>query len=58
MGIIAGNIIAAIPIVQLNIKIKVAIGFNVIIASIMSGCTKEKIHAIAETEIIETKIIF
>ena len=33
-------------------------GFKVIIASIMSGCTKEKIHAIAETEIIETKIIF
>jgi hypothetical protein len=58
MGIIAGNIMAAIPIVQLNIKIKVAIGFNVIIASIVSGCTKENIHAIAETEIIETKIIF
>ena len=33
-------------------------GFKVIIASIMSGWTKEKIHAIAETEIIETKIIF
>ena len=58
MGIIAGNIMAAIPIVQLNIKIEVAMGFNVIMASIMSGWTKEKIHAIAETEIIETRIIF
>jgi len=58
MGIIAGNIMAAIPIVQLNIKIKVAMGFSVIIASIMSGCIKEKIHEIAETEIIEIKIIF
>ena len=58
MGIIAGNIMAAIPIVQLNIKIEVAIGFKVIIASIMSGCSKENIHAIAETEMIETRIIF
>ncbi len=49
---------AAIPIVQLNIKIEIAIGFKVIIASIMSGCPKEKIHAIAETEMIETRIIF
>lgn len=58
MGIIAGNIMATIPIVQLNIKIKAAMGFNVIIDSIMSGCSKEKIHAMTEIEIIETKIIF
>jgi hypothetical protein len=37
MGTIAGNIIAAIPIVQLAVNIDTAVGFSVIMASIISG---------------------
>ena len=35
---------AAIPMVQLIVNIVTAIGFRVIMASIMSGCSMEKSH--------------
>jgi hypothetical protein len=58
MGTIAGNIMAAIPIVQLDTNIVTAMGFSVIIASIMSGCSMEKSHAAKEIKTIETNIVF
>jgi len=58
IGIIAGNIMAAIPIVQLIVNIVTAIGFSVIIASIMSGCLMEKSHVMAKMEMRGINIIF
>ncbi|VFJ14831.1 hypothetical protein [Candidatus Nitrosocosmicus franklandus] len=58
MGIIAGNIITAIPMVQFIINIVTAIGFKVIMASIMSGCSMEKIYMILEMESKDKNIIF
>jgi glycopeptide antibiotics resistance protein len=58
MGTIAGNIIAAIPIVQLDTNIATAMGFSVIMASIMSGCSMEKSQAITEIKTTETDIVF
>ena len=37
MGVMAGNIIAAIPAVQLAAKTEIAIGLYVVIAAIISG---------------------
>lgn len=58
IGIIAGNIMAAIPTVQLIVNIVTAIGSRVIIASIMSGCLMEKSHVMEEMEMREINIIF
>ena len=58
IGIIAGNIMAAIPMVQLIVNIVTAIGFRVIMASIMSGCSMEKSHVMTEIEMREMNIIF
>jgi hypothetical protein len=58
IGIIAGNIIAAIPMVQLIANIVTANGFRVIMASIISGCSIEKYQVMAEMEIINESIIF
>ncbi len=58
IGIIAGNIMAAIPMVQLIVNIVTAIGFNVIMASIISGCSMEKNQVMAEIEMRTINIIF
>ena len=49
---------AAIPMVQLIVNIVTAIGFSVIMASIMSGCSMEKSHVMTEIEMREMNIIF
>ena len=51
----AGNIIAAIPTVQLIVKIATAMGFRVIMACIISGWSIEKIHVTIETVRREVK---
>jgi hypothetical protein len=58
MGTIAGNIMAAIPIVQLDTNIATATGFSVIMASIMYGCSMEKSHETTKIKTIETNIVF
>jgi hypothetical protein len=58
IGIIAGNIMAAIPTVQLIVNIVTAIGFSVIMASIMSGCSMEKSQVMTEIESRDKSIIF
>ena len=51
---------AAIPTVQLTVNINTAIGFSVIIVSIiiMSGCLIENNHATKEVKMRNTRIIF
>lgn len=44
--------------VQFIINIVTAIGFKVIMASIMSGCSMEKIYMILEMESKDKNIIF
>lgn len=58
IGEIAGNIIAAIPVVQLAVNKEIAIGSYVIIALIMCGWSFDIIQANAEDEINEIRIIF
>jgi hypothetical protein len=58
MGVMAGNIIAAIPAVQLGVKSEIARGSMVVIAVIMSGCHIDATHAIADVAINETTIAF
>ena len=58
IGIIAGNIMAAIPMVQLIVNMLTAFGLSVIIASIMSGCSMEKSHVVTEIERRDNSIIF
>jgi hypothetical protein len=57
IGIIAGNIIAAIPTVQLIVKIVTARGFRVIMACIMSGWSIEKIQVVIDIVTREMPII-
>jgi hypothetical protein len=49
---------AAIPMVQLIVNMVTAIGFSVIMASIMSGCSMEKSHVVTEIERRDNSIIF
>ena len=50
---------AAIPTVQLTVNINTAIGFSVIMVSIiMSGCVIENNHATKEVKMGDTRIIF
>jgi hypothetical protein len=58
IGEIAGNIIAAIPVVQLAVNKEIAIGSYVIIALMMYGWSFDIIQANAEDEINEIRIIF
>lgn len=54
----AGNIIAAIPAVQLEVKSEIDTGLKVVIATIMLGCHIDAIHAMAEVAINEITTIF
>jgi hypothetical protein len=58
MGTIAGNIIAAIPTVQLAVNNEIDIGSNAVIAIIISGWSFDAIHASAEVETSERRITF
>src|SRR6187399_3526451 len=58
IGEIAGNIIAAIPIVQLTVNNAIAIESYVIIAFIISGWSFDITHASAEVETNVRRIIF
>jgi hypothetical protein len=58
MGVIAGNIIAAIPAVQLAVKREIDRGLYVVMATIISGESIEANHAIAEVVISDITTAF
>jgi hypothetical protein len=58
MGVMAGNIIAAIPAVQLAVKREIDKGLYVFMATIISGESIEAIHAITEVAISDITTAF
>ena len=58
IGVIAGNIIAAIPAVQLAVKSEIATGLYVVMAAIISGCHMDAIQARDDVPIKEAITAF
>jgi len=58
MGVMAGNIIAAIPAVQLAVNTEIDTGLYVVMTALMLDCQKDAIHAMEEVATSEITTIF